>query len=233
MHVRWQAYRSQARALIVPGAMPVVERLKAVPVESIRVDGKPRQKHIAFVGSIASGDAIGGTAGKRFWRDVISKLKRLGHRVAPEEYECIVAAVAAKVGGRPTEAELKQFEREREWLMQSLQTSLAPCARSSARQRLTLGALTPKRRPALRPQGDATPKPIGGDHRSHRTEAHAAAIFSALEAAPDLTLEELREKLAQERVLVSYGALWRFLDRNKITRKKRPRTPASRIDQTS
>jgi hypothetical protein len=99
MHVRWQAYRSQARALIVPGAMPVVERLTAVLVESIRVDGKPRQKPIAFVGSIASDDAIGRTAGKRFWRDVISKLKRLGHRVAPEEYECIVAAIAAKVGG--------------------------------------------------------------------------------------------------------------------------------------
>jgi hypothetical protein len=32
-----------------------------------------------------------------------------------------------------------------------------------------------------------------------------------LEATPDLTLEELREKLAQQRVFVSYGALWRFL----------------------
>jgi transposase len=77
------------------------------------------------------------------------------------------------------------------------------------------------------------PKPVGGDHRSHRTEAHAAAIFSALEASPDLTLEELRERLAKEGVFVSYGGLWRFLDRHKITRKKRPRTPASRIDRTS
>jgi hypothetical protein len=32
----------------------------------------------------------------------------------------------------------------------------------------------------------------------------------ALEAAPDVTLERLREKLAQERVFVSYGALWQF-----------------------
>jgi hypothetical protein len=57
---------------------------------------------------------------------VISKLKRLGNRVAPEDYERIVAAIAAKVGGRPTEAELEQFERECEQLMRSLQTSLAP-----------------------------------------------------------------------------------------------------------
>ena len=51
-----------------------------------------------------------------------------------------------------------------------------------------------------RTQGDAAPRPVGGDHRSHRTEAHAAAIFSALKPPPDLTLEELREKLAQEKV---------------------------------
>jgi hypothetical protein len=42
-----------------------------------------------------------------------------------------------------------------------------------------------------------------------------------LEATPVLTLEELREKLAQQGVFVSYGALWRFLDRHKITRKKK------------
>ena len=60
---------------------------------------------------------------------------------------------------------------------------------------------------------------LGGDHRSHRTEA--VAISSVLEATPDLTLEELREKLAQQGVFVSYGALWRFLDRHKITRKKK------------
>jgi hypothetical protein len=118
MFVRWQRYRSQA---LIPWRTERT-RLKAILVESVRVDGKPRQKHIAFLGSIASDDAIGGTVGKRFWRDVISKLKRLGNRVAPEDYERIVAAIAAKVGGRPTEAELEQFERECEQLVQSLQT---------------------------------------------------------------------------------------------------------------
>ena len=103
----------------------------------------------------------------------------------------------------------------------------------SAGRRFGVSAPSVSRWRALeRTRGDATPKPVGGDHRSHRTEAHAAAISSALEAAPDLTLEELREKLAQKWVFVSYGALWRFFDRHKITRKKRPRTPASRIDRT-
>jgi hypothetical protein len=62
-----------------------------------------------------------------------------------------------------------------------------------------------------RTQGDAAPKPAGGDRRSRETEA--------------LTLEELRAELAKDGVFVSYGALWRFLDRHKMTRKKRPRTP--------
>ncbi len=82
-------------------------------------------------------------------------------------------------------------------------------------------------------QGDASPKAIGGDRRSRETEAHAAAILAAIAATADLTLEELRAGLAKDGVLVSYGALWRFLDRHKITRKKRPRTPASRIARTS
>jgi hypothetical protein len=108
MFVRWQTYQSQWRG----------DRLRAVLVESVRVHGKPRQKHIAFLGSIAaSDDAIGGAAGKRFWRDVTSKLDRLGNHVSPEERERILASIAAKVGGRPTDAELEQFERECEQLM--------------------------------------------------------------------------------------------------------------------
>jgi transposase len=92
----------------------------------------------------------------------------------------------------------------------------------SAGRRVGVSAPSVSRWRALeRAQGDATPKPVGGDHRSHRTEAHPAAISSALETAPDLTLEELRKKLAQQRMFVSYGALWRFLDRHEIKHQKK------------
>jgi len=104
----------------------------------------------------------------------------------------------------------------------------------SAGRRFGVSAPSVSRWRALeRTQGDATPKPVGGDRRSHTTEAHASAILSAIEAAPDRTLEELREALSRDGVFVSYGALWRFLDRHKITRKKRLRTPASRNARTS
>src|SRR4051794_32476987 len=107
MYVRWQQYRSRASWARQRRAL-----LKAILVESVRVDGKPRQKHIAFLGSIAD-DHLGSTA-PAFWCDVTSKLKRLGNRIGSEDYERIIASIAAKVGGRPTDTEIEQFERKRE-----------------------------------------------------------------------------------------------------------------------
>src|SRR5271166_1279133 len=80
-----------------------------------------------------------------------------------------------------------------------------------------------------RTQGDAKAKAIGGDRRSERMERHGDAIRSLVAETPDITLEEIRTALAARGVSASYGALWRFLRRHKITRKKRPRTRPSSI----
>ncbi|HWY80969.1 MAG TPA: helix-turn-helix domain-containing protein, partial [Roseiarcus sp.] len=78
----------------------------------------------------------------------------------------------------------------------------------SAGRRLGVSAPSVSRWRALeRTQGDAAPRPVGGDHRSHRTEVHAAAISSAIEAAPDLTLEELREARPAKGVRELWSAL--------------------------
>ena len=77
--------------------------------------------------------------------------------------------------------------------------------------------------------GDARPKPQGGDRLSHRTEAHAGLIQAALVEVPDITLPELKARLADQGALVSVAALWRYFRRHKITRKKRPPTLRSRI----
>ena len=84
-----------------------------------------------------------------------------------------------------------------------------------------------------RERGDARPKALGGDRRSERIEAHAALILTLVDETPDITLEELRTRLARQGVRVGYGALWRFFDRHRITRKKRPRMPPSRIARMS
>ena len=79
-----------------------------------------------------------------------------------------------------------------------------------------------------RSEGDARPKPLGGDRLSHKTEAHADLIHAAFDEVPDITLPELKARLAQRGAHVSVAALWRFCHRHKITRKKRPGMRPSR-----
>jgi transposase len=59
-------------------------------------------------------------------------------------------------------------------------------------------------------------------------DAHAEFILGVLAEEPDTTLEEMAERLADERgVRVVYTAVWKFLDRHDMTYKKRPRMRAS------
>jgi transposase len=84
--------------------------------------------------------------------------------------------------------------------------------------------------------GDARPKPQGGDRLSRRTEAHADLIHAALAEVPDITLPELKARLARPGASVSVAALWRFCHRHKITRKKdgaRQRAESSRCPEAA
>ena len=60
-------------------------------------------------------------------------------------------------------------------------------------------------------------------------DAHADFICGLIEEAPDITLEEIAERLVGERGLrVVSTAVWKFLDRRDMTHKKRPLTRANR-----
>lgn len=83
-----------------------------------------------------------------------------------------------------------------------------------------------------RETGDATPKPQGGDRRSGRIEAHAGLILAMVRETPDITLTEMRVKLAERGIGVGIGTLWRFFARRRITFKKNPRTRPSRTVPT-
>ncbi len=107
-------------------------------------------------------------------------------------------------------------------------------SRRLAAERFGVSASSAIRWDALRRAGgDARPKPQGGDRLSHRTEAHADLIHAVLAEVPDITLPELKVRLARRGASVSVAALWRFCRRHKITRKKRRRTPPSRTAPTS
>ena len=82
-------------------------------------------------------------------------------------------------------------------------------------------------------EGRVAAKPQGGDRRTARIDAHAAFILEAIEAKDDISLVKLQALLAERGTPVGIGTLWRFFDRHRITRKKRPRTPPSRTAPTS
>ena len=84
-----------------------------------------------------------------------------------------------------------------------------------------------------RERGEADPRSQGGDRRSGRVEAHGATILALVEETPDIAIEELRRTLADKGLVFGYGTIRRFFARHAITRKKRPRTPASRIGRIS
>lgn len=103
-----------------------------------------------------------------------------------------------------------------------------------AAERFGVSAASAIRWAALRRGGgDARPKPQGGDRLSHKTEAHADLIHAVLDNVPDITLPELKARLAGQGAQVSVTALWRFCRRHRLTRKKRPRTRPSRSGPTS
>lgn len=67
-----------------------------------------------------------------------------------------------------------------------------------------------------------------------KLDAHEAFILGLIEAAPDITLAEIGERLAAERgVRAAPSTIWLFLDRRGITFKKRRRTRPSSSARTS
>ena len=105
------------------------------------------------------------------------------------------------------------------------------CRQAALRFGVSAASAIRWRQLALR-HGTPAPKAQGGDRRSARIEAHACFILAAIETSDDITLVELQALLAERGTPVGIGTLWRFFDRHRITRKKRPRTPPSRIALT-
>ena len=84
----------------------------------------------------------------------------------------------------------------------------------------------------FRREGQVAPKPSGGDHTSHRIEAHAGLILASYETQPEIFLDELRDRLAEKGVPTSTSSLSRFFQRHRITRKKGRSTRLSRSGRT-
>jgi transposase len=81
--------------------------------------------------------------------------------------------------------------------------------------------------------GSVAARPGTGHSRSP-LKAHARWLLDLVDKQPDLTLEEIRDRLCREkRLAVAASSVWRFYDRHKITFKKKSCTRPSRIGRMS
>jgi len=108
MFVRWQERHRQGNKY----GRADTPKLRAVVVESVRVDGKPTQRHVAYLGDIDA--ARTGIALNRiwFWDAVTDRLDRLGNQITVEDRQRIEAAMAKRVP-RPTPDERVASARDR------------------------------------------------------------------------------------------------------------------------
>jgi hypothetical protein len=114
---RRESVRSRQRA---DGSTGHDVRWSAVLVQAVRIDGKPRQRNVAFLASITeSAIAESGTRLSallehvQFWDRVDERLNRLGDRPTSEERRRVEAAIARRVPRlSPEEYEARVAEAE-------------------------------------------------------------------------------------------------------------------------
>src|SRR5262245_42285045 len=120
MYLRWQSrYRDRSKFFGHRLGRRVDEgdvHRAAIIVESVRIAGKPTQRHVAYLGGIT--DSAIAIIHQRcwFWDEVKKRLDHLGNRMSPQDRERIEAAVATKVP-RPTKAQYDQCVRDRNKLL--------------------------------------------------------------------------------------------------------------------
>jgi|ERR1700677_2133625 transposase len=98
-----------------------------------------------------------------------------------------------------------------------------------AAKRFVIGKATAGAWARLKRASGSVAPPKQGKPKGSVLDAQASFIFGLIEETPDITLEEIAERLAQERaVKVVSTAVWKFLNRHDMTHKKRPRMQANR-----
>jgi hypothetical protein len=132
MFVRWQSYkhrhhevpkwmRAQPEWLYPKDKKKMMSKTvytgevywQAVLVEAVRVNGKPRHRHIAVLGGFQQSWLEDPHQRRLIWKGILEKLLTLGNRVSPDDHQKIVAAIAKKVAGPiPAPAEMLEMDQE-------------------------------------------------------------------------------------------------------------------------
>jgi hypothetical protein len=86
-------------------------RWTAVIVESVRIDGKPRQQHVAWLASITESRIEVDHQRRYYWDAVYERRDQLGNRISIDDRRRIEAAVARKVPRLSREGNVKRYGR--------------------------------------------------------------------------------------------------------------------------
>jgi ClpX C4-type zinc finger len=109
MFIRWQSSRGQ-KSESSPDGIPDIG-WTAILAERYSVDGDPRSRLIAYLGSITESSIKIDPQRCHFWDRVTRALDRLGDQVTDDDRAQIEAAIAVKVP-RPSLAEYRDIARE-------------------------------------------------------------------------------------------------------------------------
>ena len=109
MFIRWQSSQGQKSQSSPDGILDI--GWTAILAESYSVDGDPRSRLIAYLGSITESSIKIDPQRCHFWDRVTRALDRLGDQVSDDDRAQIEAAIAVKVP-RPSLAEYRDIARD-------------------------------------------------------------------------------------------------------------------------
>jgi hypothetical protein len=132
MYIRWQSRKRKSQF----GSYRDLELAwRAVLVESVRVDGKPTQRHIGYLVGFTE-SAIATPAQQRFvWDRIEARLARIGNRITAEDRETIIASIAEKIGPPPTREQREELDRQREAFLGAFKFAFSNKLRRRPRKR--------------------------------------------------------------------------------------------------
>jgi hypothetical protein len=117
MYIRWQS-RKRKKAAFGRGKGDV--HWSAILAESARVDGKPTQRHIAYLVGFNESAVAHPQQQLYLWERIAEQLTRLDQLLSPEDRENIKAALVKKIGKPPTKAQRAALDRQREQILGTL-----------------------------------------------------------------------------------------------------------------
>ena len=101
----------------------------AVLIEAVRVDGKPRQRYVAYLGGFTEHGIEHAHQRCRFWDRVNERLRALSHRLTDEDRNHIVTKLATRVPVPTRQDHAKLFLRyHRSGTSSSARISFLLCA---------------------------------------------------------------------------------------------------------